>query len=252
MLSARAGEESRIEGLERGADDYLIKPFSARELLARVQAHLELAGLRKKAQQEIARSNFFLERIADMTPDLLWVYDILEGKNVYINRRLESLLGYTIQEFQSVPSALAARLVHPDDLAGVLKWYARFDGAVDGEVLEHEHRTRHADGSYRWMRDRATLFERTSDGRTKQIIGVTCDITEHKRADSALRDSEERLRAFAGQLERRVEERTQELVQSQDRLRALATELNLSEQRERSAWRRICTTIWLNCSCSAR
>jgi len=46
LLSARAGEESRIEGVERGADDYLTKPFSARELLARVHTHLELARVR--------------------------------------------------------------------------------------------------------------------------------------------------------------------------------------------------------------
>ena len=50
LLSARAGEESRIEGLEAGADDYLIKPFSARELLARIEATLKLAELRQTAQ----------------------------------------------------------------------------------------------------------------------------------------------------------------------------------------------------------
>jgi signal transduction histidine kinase len=48
MLSARAGEESRIEGLHAGADDYLLKPFSARELMARVEVHLTLARLRRK------------------------------------------------------------------------------------------------------------------------------------------------------------------------------------------------------------
>jgi signal transduction histidine kinase/ActR/RegA family two-component response regulator len=46
LLSARAGEEARVEGLQAGADDYLTKPFSARELLARVQAHLALARMR--------------------------------------------------------------------------------------------------------------------------------------------------------------------------------------------------------------
>ena len=46
FLSARAGEEAKIEGLRRGADDYLVKPFSARELLARVAANLELSGNR--------------------------------------------------------------------------------------------------------------------------------------------------------------------------------------------------------------
>ncbi|MBD6618636.1 response regulator [Komarekiella sp. 'clone 1'] len=51
MLSARAGKEARIEGLAAGADDYLIKPFSARELLARVEATLKLAQLRREATQ---------------------------------------------------------------------------------------------------------------------------------------------------------------------------------------------------------
>ena len=49
MLSARAGEEARVEGLEAGADDYVIKPFSARELIARVRANLELAHARLAA-----------------------------------------------------------------------------------------------------------------------------------------------------------------------------------------------------------
>ncbi|HEY0963721.1 MAG TPA: ATP-binding protein [Pseudomonadales bacterium] len=49
MLSARAGDEARIEGFERGADDYVVKPFHARELLARVGALLELTALRRGA-----------------------------------------------------------------------------------------------------------------------------------------------------------------------------------------------------------
>jgi signal transduction histidine kinase len=53
LLSARAGEESRVEGLEAGADDYLVKPFSARELLARVNAHLTLSLLRSHATAEV-------------------------------------------------------------------------------------------------------------------------------------------------------------------------------------------------------
>src|SRR5262249_43834416 len=49
MLSARSGEESRVEGIAAGADDYLVKPFSARELLARVQTHIDLSRLRTLA-----------------------------------------------------------------------------------------------------------------------------------------------------------------------------------------------------------
>jgi signal transduction histidine kinase/DNA-binding response OmpR family regulator len=52
MLSARAGEESRVEGLAAGADDYLVKPFAARELLARVSVHLENNRLRRAVERE--------------------------------------------------------------------------------------------------------------------------------------------------------------------------------------------------------
>jgi signal transduction histidine kinase len=52
MLSARAGEQARIEGLQAGADDYLVKPFSARELIARVETHLELRRVRDEAARE--------------------------------------------------------------------------------------------------------------------------------------------------------------------------------------------------------
>ncbi len=62
MLSARAGEESRIEVLEAGADDYLVKPFAARELMARVATHLQIASLRKAAEAERARLFDVLEQ----------------------------------------------------------------------------------------------------------------------------------------------------------------------------------------------
>lgn len=65
LLSARAGEEAKVEGLEAGADDYLIKPFSARELLARVATNLETARIRREAAEELRRLNETLEeRIA--------------------------------------------------------------------------------------------------------------------------------------------------------------------------------------------
>ena len=49
LLSARAGEEERVVGIQAGADDYLVKPFSARELTARVRAHLRMATMREEA-----------------------------------------------------------------------------------------------------------------------------------------------------------------------------------------------------------
>jgi signal transduction histidine kinase len=57
LLSARAGEESRVEGMEAGADDYLVKPFAARELIARVRANLDLARVRSEANAALRELN---------------------------------------------------------------------------------------------------------------------------------------------------------------------------------------------------
>jgi len=64
LLSARAGEESRVGGLQAGADDYLVKPFTARELIARVTTHVRMANLRREAAEREAqlRAEADLER----------------------------------------------------------------------------------------------------------------------------------------------------------------------------------------------
>ena len=90
LLSARAGEESRIEGLEAGADDYLIKPFSARELLARIEATLKLADLRSYAQSlrsqtEIAEAN--LQNVLSSLRDGFYTLD-RNWNFTYVNKRL--------------------------------------------------------------------------------------------------------------------------------------------------------------------
>jgi PAS domain S-box-containing protein len=53
LLSARSGEDSRVEGLDSGADDYLVKPFTPRELLARVGSLIELTRLRAESEQRL-------------------------------------------------------------------------------------------------------------------------------------------------------------------------------------------------------
>ena len=61
FLSARAGEEAKVEGLQMGADDYLVKPFSARELLARVAANLELSATRAERSLLLQEEAHILE-----------------------------------------------------------------------------------------------------------------------------------------------------------------------------------------------
>ena len=73
LLSARAGEESTVEGLEVGADDYLAKPFSARQLMARVASHLKMGKLRREWLLELERR--VEERTAELVRNKVLLYD---------------------------------------------------------------------------------------------------------------------------------------------------------------------------------
>lgn len=91
MLSARAGEESRIDGLEAGADDYLVKPFTARELIARVEAQLKLTRLRKQAieqkaslTREVERARQFAWEALEHIPEAFSILD-REYRITYMN-----------------------------------------------------------------------------------------------------------------------------------------------------------------------
>ncbi len=71
MLSARAGEESRVDGLSFGADDYLTKPFSARELLARVQSYLKITQIRRRSAEQFRRLSETLDaEVTERTREL--------------------------------------------------------------------------------------------------------------------------------------------------------------------------------------
>jgi signal transduction histidine kinase/CheY-like chemotaxis protein len=68
LLSARAGEESTMEGLQAGANDYLIKPFSAGDLLARVSSQLKLAALRDQVEHEREAARLLMETLFNAAP----------------------------------------------------------------------------------------------------------------------------------------------------------------------------------------
>ena len=98
LLSARAGEESRVEGLQAGADDYLVKPFTARELLARVEAHLTLASFRRVTGQreERLRMEAELERqrlqaSEELLAETNRLYRELQGREAEIRALKEQL-----------------------------------------------------------------------------------------------------------------------------------------------------------------
>ncbi|MFY4728159.1 PAS domain-containing protein [Nitrospira sp. BLG_2] len=149
-------------------------------------------------------------------------WDITAQKSIW-SPELERMWGLPVGGFDGTVETWR-RLVHPDDLALA---YAGIQRSLKDPMtaFEYEYRIVRPDGAMRWIHAKAkTLCD--AEGRAIRMVGVNLDITDRKEAQL-------RLERSAQELEAQIEDRTRDLVQSQERLRALTSELNMAEQRER-------------------
>ncbi|BAY26090.1 multi-sensor hybrid multi-kinase [Calothrix sp. NIES-2100] len=158
-------------------------------------------GNRKQTELQLQQNQRFIQQIADAMPGILYIYDLIEQRNIYINQQIVEILGYTPMQIQAMGNQLFALLMHPDDLATLPAHSDRFEQAEDGEIIEWEYRMRHSNGEWRWLWSRDLIFIRTDNGSPQQIIGISHDITEHKLAEAALKETEAQARARAEELE---------------------------------------------------
>lgn len=153
---------------------------------------------RRQAEEDLRASQRFVQHIADTLPAVLYVYDLTERRNVYINRAIREMLGYSESTIQTMGKSLLANLLHPDDLPVLLAYFDhRFLDTHDGEVLDVEYRIQHADGTYRWFYSRDTVFSRDAGGVPRQLLGTAQDITARKQAEAAIQRNADRAEALA-------------------------------------------------------
>ena len=148
---------------------------------------------RKQTESALRESQHFIQAIADSNPNLLYVYDLIEQRNVYCNRQIAVMLGYTTQEIQDMGTAMMSMLLNPDDLPEFFESVQKVERAKDGDVIECQYRMKHKNGEWRWMHSWDTVFLRTTDGKPKQILVTANDFTDRKLAQEKLLASQQRI-----------------------------------------------------------
>ncbi|OQW32326.1 MAG: hypothetical protein A4E19_20080 [Nitrospira sp. SG-bin1] len=138
------------------------------------------------------------------------------------------MLGYTEEELRGLT---VHGLIHPDDLAGNRAGIERLI-QEESSSFETENRYVHKQGEPVWAHKFVSLL-RDHAGKAKYLVVLVTDVTERRQAEQALREAQQKLQRWNVELEQTVTVKTAELMQSQERLRALASELSLAEQRER-------------------
>ena len=184
--------------------------------------------VRRRAEEAVRESQRFIGRVADTSPAILYVYDVIRARYVYVNHQVEKILGFTSEQFLAGGSRLAKELVHPDDAGLLAERGRRLAGAEnDGVVFECVFRMRNVHRQWLWIRTRDVVFTRTADGRPEEIIGMAEDVTERRRSRQELERSSEQLRALSARLqEAREEERAAISRRVHDELGQALTALN--------------------------
>jgi len=175
ILSARAGEEAALEGLLEGADDYIVKPFSADELLARVYAQLNAAAIRRRATSDLRASEERFRTLAASLPYIVFETDA-SGEVLFLSDEYTAYAGLAPE---SGYGSGWMSIIHPGDVATTeRKWSSAL---ASGELFSDEFRLRQRDGTYRSFVARA-LPQRGPDGIISRWIGTLTDVHDQRQA----------------------------------------------------------------------
>lgn len=145
--------------------------------------------LKNKIQEEY----HFSQNLLNASPGITYIYDLQEGKEVYVSGRVKDIIGYTPEDILGFESDLVQSLLHPEDVGTIADLLQRVLADTRNETHESEYRFRDKGGEYHWLRSYVVPYKRDAEGSVVQVLGVAYEITNEKETANALRKRERQL-----------------------------------------------------------
>ncbi|GAB4143143.1 MAG: hypothetical protein OHK0017_00120 [Patescibacteria group bacterium] len=149
---------------------------------------------RKMAERQLLETQGFMHQITNSISNILYVYDLISDRYVYLNQTAEKILGYPSQQLKGYSRFHFSDLVHPDDLPKLRRSRKKLQNLKREGQVETEFRVRNKQGDWIWLSSRDQVSSRNMEGKAWQILGTMENITERKNleqkmAHDALHDS---------------------------------------------------------------
>ncbi|MGZ5134220.1 MAG: PAS domain-containing protein, partial [Flavitalea sp.] len=142
---------------------------------------------RMEAEEKILEQEYFIKHIADASPTILYLFDVKSGAVIYINKEIDSVLGYVPEEIIALGSRAIPLLYHPVDAIKMKERLQEYnDDNHPKSLFQFECRMKHKDGNWRWLLVREIVFKRTVDGKISEVLGAALDITERREIEEKL------------------------------------------------------------------
>ncbi|HPJ12097.1 MAG TPA: PAS domain S-box protein [Caldisericia bacterium] len=149
---------------------------------------------RKKIEEEIKKNNSRLDLAMTVANMAWWEMDVSTGQVMFSKKKAE-MLAYAPEKFKHYKDFMA--LVHPDDNEkAMITMRKHLEGSLD--KYEVEYRIKNSEGKYLWFYDIGAIVERDLQGKPLSVRGLVMNITERKRAEELLTESEQRFQKMLG------------------------------------------------------